>query len=374
VLKSIHLTLLIGPAVPVPAPQSVIDALESVEVRAGAGRGGFQLTFGASKDSPLTRIMLPAGYFDPGIRVVIIATVGGIPHVLMDGIITRQEVAPSSEPGQSKLTVTGEDISVLMDVVEMPFMRYPAMPDNVIVMTILARYAFLGVVPVVIPPIFPNVPIPVEEIPTQTGTDLQYIRKLASDHGYVFFIQAGPAPGMNIAYWGPDVAAPIPQPALSVNFDGETNVESLSCSLDGLAKKVVVLFVMDPVTKKIPIPVPVPNISILKPPLGARPTLPMKVEFPEGTTKLNPAQALAKALGILSQSNEAITVSGSLNVLRYGRVLQSRMLVGVRGAGLAYDGMYYVENVTHSIKRGEYKQSFTLARDGLISNTPRVMP
>jgi hypothetical protein len=100
----------------------------------------------------------------------------------------------------------------------------------------------------------------------------------------------------------------------------------------------------------------------------------MKVEFPEGTTKLNPAQALAKALGILSQSNEAITVSGSLNVLRYGRVLQSRMLVGVRGAGLAYDGMYYVENVTHSIKRGEYKQSFTLARDGLISNTPRVMP
>jgi hypothetical protein len=73
-------------------------------------------------------------------------------------------------------------------------------------------------------------------------------------------------------------------------------------------------------------------------------------------------------------NSEAITGNGSLDVLRYGRVLRSRMLAGVRGAGLAYDGMYYVDNVTHNIKRGEYKQSFTLSRDGLISNTPRVIP
>jgi hypothetical protein len=48
------------------------------------------------------------------------------------------------------------------------------------------------------------------------------------------------------------------------------------------------------------------------------------------------------------------------------------MLVGVRGAGIAYDGLYYVNSVTHDIKRGEYKQSFQLSRDGLISLTPRV--
>ena len=48
------------------------------------------------------------------------------------------------------------------------------------------------------------------------------------------------------------------------------------------------------------------------------------------------------------------------------------MLVGVRGAGEAYDGLYYVNNVTHNIKRGEYKQSFNLSRDGLGSLTPKV--
>ena len=55
-----------------------------------------------------------------------------------------------------------------------------------------------------------------------------------------------------------------------------------------------------------------------------------------------------------------------------GNILRARQLVGVRGAGLAYDGLYYVKTVTHNIKRGEYKQSFTLTRDGLISQTPKV--
>jgi hypothetical protein len=44
----------------------------------------------------------------------------------------------------------------------------------------------------------------------------------------------------------------------------------------------------------------------------------------------------------------------------------------VRGAGLAYDGLYYVDSVTHKIKPGEFKQSFQLSRDGLISLTPKV--
>jgi len=46
--------------------------------------------------------------------------------------------------------------------------------------------------------------------------------------------------------------------------------------------------------------------------------------------------------------------------------------VGVRGAGTAYDGLYFVKSVTSSIKRGEFKQSFSLTRNGLVSITPTV--
>jgi len=130
---------------------------------------------------------------------------------------------------------------------------------------------------------------------------------------------------------------------------------------------------MDPVTKKIPIPIPAPNINVFKPPLGARPTPPAKIEFASDVAQMRPDEAAAGILAYFMNNSDAISGNGTLDVVRYGRPLQSRMLVGVRGAGLAYDGMYYVNSVTHNIKRGEYKQNFSLSRDGLISPTPKVL-
>ena len=69
-------------------------------------------------------------------------------------------------------------------------------------------------------------------------------------------------------------------------------------------------------------------------------------------------------LAYAGQHSDSVFGTGTLDVARYGRLLKSRQLVGVRGAGLPFDGLYYVKSVTHDIKRGEYKQSFTLARNG----------
>ena len=73
-----------------------------------------------------------------------------------------------------------------------------------------------GIVPAVIPPVLLDVPIPTDQIPMQHGTDLEYISALADDAGYVFYLEPGPAPGANIAYWGPEIRIGIPQPALSI--------------------------------------------------------------------------------------------------------------------------------------------------------------
>ena len=84
-LKGVHLTLMIGPLVPLPAPQSVVDAVTSIQVTSGKDKSGFQITFAVSKDSPLLKTLLPAGYFDPmSTRVVVVVTMGGLPHVIMD--------------------------------------------------------------------------------------------------------------------------------------------------------------------------------------------------------------------------------------------------------------------------------------------------
>jgi hypothetical protein len=83
-------------------------------------------------------------------------------------------------------------------------------------------------------------------------------------------------------------------------------------------------------------------------------------------------QAGMAGLAEAARSSDAVVGSGTLNVSRYGRILKARQLVGVRGAGPAFDGLYYVKSVTHAIKRGDYKQNFEVARNGLLSTVPRV--
>ena len=379
-LKGVYVTLMMGPVVAVPVPKEVADSLTAIQVTTAAGqRSGFQLTFSVSKNSLLLRALLPAGFFDPMIRIIIIVTVNGLPSVIMDGLITRQQLAPSSEPGKSTLTVTGEDVSKAMDLIDLSGVPYPAMPAEARVALMVARYAMFGIIPAVIPSILINVPIPTETIPRQEGTDLAYINKLAEEVGYVFYVEPGPAPGTNIGYWGPEIKVGAPQPALNVNMDAHTNVESLSFTYDGLSKTLYILFIQNLITK-VPIPIPIPDITPLNPPLGAKPPLPLHVKMitnegeQNGTAKYTPIQAALIGLAKAAKGSDVISGTGALDVLRYGRVLKARQLVGVRGAGLAYDGFYYVKSVTHSIKHGEYKQNFSLTRNALISTAPTVVP
>ena len=371
-LKGFYLTLLMGPTVPIPAPQPVIDALMSAQVTTSAGQAsGFQLSFALSKKSMLNTVLLPAGAFDPGIRVILVATVNSLPIVLMDGIITQHTVSPNNEPGQSTLSVIGQDLSVLMGL-EHFWKSFPSLPVNGIINLLLLEYIIHGFIPLVIPPLQIDVEPVVEKWRNQTSTDLACIQGIASEVGYVFYLDPGPVPGTNIAYFGPEIRVGIPQPALNVNMDAETNVESLSFTYDGMARKQPTLVILDPITGKIPIPIPIPDVNLLRPPLALKPTKQMETE-PLGVANLNPI--CAALLGLAKAAKpDLITGSGQLDVLRYGQPLKARQLVGVRGAGTAYDGLYYVSSVTHNIKRGEYKQSFSLAREGLISLTPTVVP
>jgi hypothetical protein len=368
------LSLWIGPTVPLPAPQPVMDALESVQVTTASGAGaksGFQLTFTPSKTSPILRALLPVGYFDPPTRVIITTTIRGLPTPIMDGVITRHELAPSNDPGQSKLTITGEDVSRMMELIDFSGFPWAAMPAEARVATMVAKYGMYGIVPLVVPSVMVDTPNPMDEIPSQWGTDLAYINQLADMVGYVFYVDPGPLPGMNTAYWGPEIKVGLPQPALTVDSDGASNVESLSFSFDGFAKTLFVIVIQEP-NSKAPIPIPVPDVNPLQPPLGLKPPLPLKVSPLRGMAKLTPLQAGAIGLAKAAQAADVISGSGTLDVLRYGRVLKARQLVGVRGAGLSYDGLYFVKSVTHTIKRGEYKQSFSLSRNATIPFLPFI--
>lgn len=371
--QGFYLSLQIGGVMsPEPVPQAVIEALTEVQVTSAAtSQSGFQLKFTLGKGSDLGRRLLPSGYFAPRRRVIITVTVKGTSHVLMDGVITKQDVAPSPQAGASTLTVTGLDLTVLMDFIDLSgVIPYPAMPTSVIVLLMLAKYAAFGVAPMVIPSVITLLSNPLEGWIAHQGTDLGFINALARQAGYVFYLDPGPRPGRSTAYWGPEIRRGTPQPALGVNLDAASNAESLTFSYDGLARHQVVA-ILFPMEVRVPIPVPVPEITLLKPFLAEDPAAILKTRNLR-VARFDAATAAQVALAAAAGPADAVTASGQVDVVRYGHVLKARKLVAVRGAGIDYDGLYFVTNVTHNIQRGKYTQSFSLARGGTKSTLQKV--
>ncbi len=378
-LLGTHLTLLIGPTIAVPAPLPYTEALQSVEVtHSDQGRSGFQLTFSAGRSGPAGLVdypLLSLPLLRPFNRVILIVTFGVIPRVLMDGIITHQQLNPGVEPGSGTLTVTGEDVSVMMDLKEVN-VEHPAQDETIIANKIILTYAQYGMIPMVIPPLVIDPPIPIERIPVQRATDLGYMQEMAGRHGYVFYVSPGPAPFTNTAYWGPPVRLGLPQKALSVNMGPETNVNNLSFQNNALAPTLVEGQVQDRTTNQ---QMPVQTFASTRVPLSSQPSV--LVNQPNVRTRrfqgsgLNALQAFSRAQGETdSSTDDVVTASGEIDATRYGDLLQARGLVGLRGAGFTYDGFYYVKRVTHNIRPGEYRQSFTITREGVGTNTPVVRP
>jgi hypothetical protein len=367
----VYLQLLVGAGVPSPVPREVMDAVTAVQVTSNTRSASvFQITF-ALPAMRASALILAAQM--PLARVVIMVVINGIPQVLMDGVMTHHQLAPGSDNSQATLTITGEDLSKAMDYLPLDGVPYPSQPENVRVQAILGKYAGLGVVAQVIPPITSDVSAPTEEYPRHQGTDLDYVKQLATECGYEFYVDPGPLPLQSTAYWGPSVRVGMPQPALNTNMDAETNVESLNFSFDPEGPTLPIVMVYVKATKTA-IPIAIPSTNPLNPPLGAVTPIPKRSEIDRDSARRNPGKALMVAMANAARAGDSVSGSGSLNVSRYGRVLKARQLVGVRGAGIAFDGLYFVQSVTHDIKRGEYKQNFNLVRNGLVPTTPVVIP
>ncbi|MEG4233983.1 hypothetical protein QUA40_18020 [Microcoleus sp. Pol11C3] len=371
----INLTLLIGANQPKPAPM-LMEAIHSVEVTYSAeGSSGFQIIFQvgrAGRNDLQDYQLLKNPLLNVFNRVILIMTLGANAQVLMDGIITNQQFSPSMTPGGSTFTITGEDVSVMMDLEEKS-VEHTAQDEATIARLLISNYSKYGLIPKVVNPPLRDQPTRNERIPSQQGTDLEYLRAIAQRFAYVFYVIPGPASGSNTAYWGPPQRQAQAQKALSVNMGSFSNVDSINFQNNALAVAAVEGSVQDRKTNKIR---PVQEYSSDRPQLAKQAALTQQThrrlrQFRQ--TGRETAQADAHAQAITDRSvDDVVTVTGELDTLRYGALLQLRGLVGLRGVGHSYDGFYYVKSVTHKISRGQYKQNFTITREGLGTTTQRV--
>ena len=371
-MQGATLGIYVGPAVPAALEPELVELVDQVSVTSqDTGRSGFQVSFVAGRDRDTGR----AGYpplleqkLKVGNRMQITGSLGARTHVLMDGIITNHQLTPGAEPGGGRFTVTGEDISVMLDLVEVK-LPFPAMSDYVIAGLILAGFSAFGVVPIVIPEPAIVPPLPTEEIPQRNGTFLGILNEMAGKWKYVFYVDPGPTRGLNTAYWGPPIRAGVPQKALTWRMGSDSNLGSIQFQHDGTKPRFVYGLIQEKNTNA---PVPIASLPFTGVPLAALPSYVGNLPF-VGAKRLaddsggNAVKALWDATGEFFQSAKAsVTASGELDVSAYGEVLQARSLVDVRGVGQTMDGSWYVQSVTHTISRASWKQSFNLEREGTM--------
>jgi hypothetical protein len=370
-MANLNLTFLIGKTTPRPAPTALTEAVDSLMViyRDG-GRSGFQIVFRIGRSAPsdlqddpllegnLEQLLLPFN------RVVVTVVINSQPRVLLDGIITYQEFAPSLELGESIFTITGEDVGVMMDLEEKSI-EHAEFDDKSIVQSLIAQYSQYGLVPKLTAPAWVERPLKTDRIPIQIGTDLVYIQELAHRHGFVFYITPGIVVGQNIAYWGPPNRNATPSRPLTFNMGSFTNVETINFQYNALAATKMSGQVQDRRTNQIQT---ISQAASQRSPLSKESALTTQTHI--RTTQFRQSarlssQASAYAQAMVEQSiDRVITARGELDTLVYGELLQAGGTVDLRGVGYTYDGRYYVNEVVHDIRPGEYKQRFVITREG----------
>jgi hypothetical protein len=346
---------------PLPAP--LLRALEGIDAECSVDAASIlRLRFRLARnrigdwDPPIADI------FRPNLPLSVAVGAGlPIPEVVMNGFVREvRQQGGGAQQGTVAEVVALDASATLMTLVEQP-RPHPNLDPATIAATILARYAIR--------------PAPLPVAPTRTtldtttiqrGTDARLLRQMARALAYEFYLQPDPITGLDVGHFHPPLTAVPPQGVLSVDFGAASNLFDFQVGYDMGAPVAAVSVGVDPRSGA---PVPAPAMASLQPPEGLEPTLaramPPPIRRPTARDAANPAELLRQNQAIVDRASRAITGGGSVDALKYGRMLRPGLPVLIRGAGRAHSGSWYVTTVSHGISTGAWTQSFRATRNAL---------
>jgi|SRR5579859_831990 len=373
-------TVLIG-LPPVPLPPPLLNVLQKIEVETSTEMASvFRLRFGMARtDFGDWDVIMPQYeelFFRPMTPVQIRVKVGiEIPKAVINGYVTHQQVLYDDEGGASAMEISGMDATMMMNLQE-KVVPWPMPNDGAIAAAIFGQY---GILPIV----SPSLPFNLDptDMTVQRGTDIRFLRRLAQRNGFECFVQPQEQIGTDFGYFGPPTNITGTQEAvLNIKMGAETNVSEFKIRYEMMKPTMALSAGMDVMTRTptfavstAPTVTPPPNAGLypLGVPMGVENATLRALAGAHPPPMVLPAQTGQMALPALQIVTQAIANRSSWAVVAEGTlgadvgVLYVGATVNIRGAGLAFNGAYYVTRVSHTFDCGAYTQKFEARRNAI---------
>ncbi len=379
-LGGITYTVLMG-LPPLPLPPPLLSALQKIEVETSTEMASvFRLRFGMAQtgfgDWDVLMPQYEETLFRPLTLVQIRVKVGiAIPIAIINGYVTNQRVLYDDEGGASAMEISGMDATMLMNLQE-KVIPWPMPDDGAIAAAVFGQYG-------IVPNVTPSLPFKIDptDMTVQRGTDIRFLRRLAQRNGYECYVQPQPQSGIDFGYFGPPTNLPgMQQAVLNVKMGADTNVSEFKIRYDMMKPTTAISAGIDVMSRA-------PSLSIgLAPPVTPPPTggfyplgMPMGIQdatlraiggphpppmvLPADTGQMSPPGLAIVTQAIVNRSSWAVMAEGTVNA--DAGVLFPGGTVNIRGAGLTFNGAYYVTRVSHTFECGAYTQKFEARRNAI---------
>jgi phage protein D len=368
----VTLAIRAGASSPSAVSSAFIDAIDSVVVRQQADSPStFQIVLNADLPKKLAADIpvIAAGEAAPGNRVKIGLNLGSGRACLIDGVSVHQELKYDAASGAFTYSIIGEDLSLYMRLEEKST-EWPERSCAQIVREIVDTYGSRGLTPTIVTPQSDFAPGKTQWLYRQSASDYDFIRMLGRPFGHLFAVRPGSTIDADaVAYWGPPARDGAKLPALSVSMGAWTNVDELEFAYDASAARGY-----DGTSRTEDDP-PASLTVTSEWELGltsfaknAATESPLRRTVRYVDSGVVGALATASASSIVQESaRSALRAKAKIDGLVYGTVVSPAAQIPVRGVGGSHDGLYYVEQVEHTIKRGSYTQAIVMTREGLGS-------
>ena len=334
------------PSMPVPDAVQVVEALHQP--------ASFTLNYQFSSedgDFPL----LSDSHLEPEQEIAVMVMVDMVPKFLVQGPITRQEIAIENGGSSSTLAVIGGDKSVAMDR-EDKAKVWTNVTDSLAVAAVLADYA-------IVPDVSMTSTLHSEFTRSlvQRETDLRFVRRLARRNGFWFWVTSE-APGVSIGHFkrispgSPDVdlainAATSTIDRVSIEIDAERPVAATMKQV-----KVSDKSVMDGSVSQSPL------TGLASSGLGTIVKAKRLAHLAVAADDVGDLKARAEAILIDHGWFVTAHVVARLSVLK--KLVRAHTVVRLNGIGTRHSGSYVVSRVVHDITPADHVMTIDLVRNG----------